>query len=77
VILTKNQRKSKRDKERERVRKSGCIELDGTHYYIKKFNTVLSLCEVLGVALYFSKDFLETTVEALWYLEVTVVCFLG
>ena len=44
---------------------------------------VLSLCKVLGVALYFSEGFLEVTTgvsavtEVLWPLEVTVVCFLG
>ena len=43
---------------------------------------VLSLCEVLGVALYFSKDFLEIAVrvsavaKALWLLEVTMFYFL-
>ena len=43
----------------------------------------LSLCRVLGVALYFSEGFLETAAgvlavaEALQLLEETVVCFLG
>jgi len=36
----------------------------------------LSLCGVLGVALYFSKSFSEAVAEVLWPLEVTVVCFL-
>ena len=42
----------------------------------------LSLCRVLGVALYFSEDFLETAAgvsavaEALWLLGETMVCFL-
>ena len=64
------------------IRKSGCVELDGTHYYTEKFNVVLSLCRVLKVVLYFSEGFLEVTikelavVEALWSLRVTVVCFL-
>jgi len=44
---------------------------------------VLSLYKVLGVALYFSEDFLEaavrvsTVAEVLWPLEVTVIYFLG
>ena len=64
-----------------RIRKSRCIESDGTHCYTRKFNVAFSLCRVLGVALYFSKSFLETTTgvsvvaEAPWPL-VTVVCFL-
>ena len=43
----------------------------------------LSLCEVLGVALYFSEGFSETAAgvsvvaEALQPLGETVVCFLG
>ena len=43
----------------------------------------LSLCGVLGVALYFSEGFLEVVArisavtKALWPLEETMVCFLG
>ena len=37
----------------------------------------LSLCRVLGVALYFSEGFLEAVAEAPWFLEETVVYFLG
>ena len=43
----------------------------------------LSLCGVLGIALYFSKGFPEAAAkvsavaEALWLLGETVVCFLG
>ena len=43
----------------------------------------LSLCRVLGVALYFSKGFLETAAresavaEAPWPLGMTIACFLG
>jgi len=59
------------------IRKSRYIELNGTHCCTGKYNIALSLCEVLGVALYFSKGFLEAVAEALWLLEVTVVCFLG
>ena len=83
VILTKDQRRSKINKKWIRIGKSGCIELDGTHYYTGKFNMVLSLYKVLGVALYFSEDFLEAAVrvstiaEVLWPLEVTVIYFLG
>ena len=83
MILTKDQERSKRNKKRVRIRKSGYIELDGTHYYIEKFNIALSLCRVLEVTLYFSEGFLEiaarrsAVAEALWPLGVTVVCFLG
>ena len=42
---------------------SGCIKLDGTHYYTEKFNAALSLCRVLEVALYFSKSFLEAAIR--------------
>ena len=65
VILTKNQGRSKRNKERVRIRKSRCIELDKTCCCIRKFNAALSLCGVLKVALYFSKDFLEVAVREL------------
>jgi len=64
------------------IRKSGCVELDGTHCCIGKFNMTLSLCRVLGVAFHFSKDFLEAAArrlvvaEALQLLRVTIVCFL-
>ena len=43
----------------------------------------LSLCRVLGVALYFSEGFLEVAArvsavaEAPWLLGETMVCFLG
>ena len=82
MILTKNQKRSKGDNEGVRIRKSRCVELDGT-CYIGKFNTALSLYKVLEVTLYFSKSFLEADVggsvvaKALWSLGVTVVYFLG
>jgi len=82
VILTKDQERSKGDKEKVRVRKSRCIELDRTYFCIGKFNIVLSLYRVLEVALYFSMSFSETAAggsvntEALQSLEVTMVCFL-
>jgi len=66
-----------------RIGKSGYIELNGTHCCTGKFNAALSLCRVLGVALYFSKSFSEAAAEksavaeAPWSLGVTVVCFLG
>ena len=66
-----------------RIGKSRCIELNGSYCCTGKFNVALSLCGVLGTALYFSKDFSKTTarvlavVEVLWPLGVTVVCFLG
>ena len=82
MILTKNQERSKGDKEGIRIRKSRYIESDKTHCCIRKFNIAISLYRVLGVTLYFSKDFLEIatevsiTTEALWPLDMTVVCFL-
>jgi len=51
--------------------------LNRTRCYTGKFNTALSLCRVLGVALYFSKGFLEAVAEAPQPLEETMVCFLG
>jgi len=65
MILTKDQGKNKGDKKRVKIRKSKYIESDRTHCYIGKLNTVLSLCRVLEVTLYFSKDFLEAVAEAL------------
>jgi len=65
-----------------RIGKRRCIEPDRTRCCTGKFNVALSLCEVLGIALYFSKDFLEAAArelavaEALWPLRVTIVCFL-
>ena len=64
------------------IRKSGCIELDKTYCYTRKFNVALSLCGVLVVTLYFSKSFLEVAArglvvaKALQPLRVTIVCFL-
>ena len=66
-----------------RIGKSRCIELDRTYYCTKKFNTALSLCRVLGITLYFSKEFSKVAsrglavVQELWLLKVTIVCFLG
>ena len=82
VILTKDQGKGKRNKEWMRIRKSRCIELDGTCCCIEKFNVAFSLYRVLGVTLYFSEGFLEATaggsvvIEALWLLGVTITYFL-
>jgi len=65
-----------------RIRKSGYVELDRTHYYTGNLNAALSLYRVLGVALYFFKGFLEVAAresvvfEALWPLRVTMVYFL-
>jgi len=42
-----------------RIRKSRCVESNWTCCYIEKFNMALSLCKVLGVALYFSEGFSE------------------
>ena len=83
VILTKNQGRSKENKKWMRIRKSGYVELNRTCCYTGKFNMTLSLCRVLGVALYFSEGFLEAATgvlavaEALQPLGETVVCFLG
>ena len=83
VILTKNQGRSKEDKKWIRIGKSRYVESDRTYCYIGKFNTALSLCGVLEVAFYFSKDFSEAAArrsavtEALYLLGVTVVYFLG
>jgi len=66
-----------------RIRKSKYVESDRTHCCTGKFNVALSLCGVLGVALYFSEDFLEVAArvsavtEAPWLLGVIIVCFLG
>ena len=65
-----------------RIGKSRCVESNWTHCCIEKFNMALSLCRVLGVALYFSEDFLETAAgvsavaKALQFLGKTMVCFL-
>ena len=77
MILTKNQGKSKKNKEWIRIEKSRCVELNWTCYCIKKFNAAFSLCGDLGIALYFSKGYLKVVAKALQPLEETVVCFLG
>ena len=59
VILTKDQERSKKNKEWIRIRKSGCIESNWTRCCTEKFNVALSLCRVLGVTLYFSVGFSE------------------
>ena len=52
IILAKNQERSKGNKKRMRIRKSGYIELNRTHCYTKKFNTAtaLSLYKVLRIS---------------------------
>ena len=83
VILTKNQGRGKGNKKWMRVRKSRYVESNQTRYCTGEFNVTLSLCRVLGVALYFSKGFSEAAAgvsavaEALRPLGETVVCFLG
>ena len=72
VILTKDQGRSKGNKEWMRIGKSRCIESNWTRCCIGKFNMALSLCGVLGVTLYFSKGFSEAPRP----LGETVVCFL-
>ena len=65
-----------------RIGKSRCVESNWTDCCIEKFNMALSLCRVLGVALYFSEDFLETAAgvsavaKALQFLGETMVYFL-
>ena len=65
MILTKNQERSKRDKEGVRIGKSRYIELNRTCCCIEKFNVVLSLYKVLEITLYFSKSFLEAATRGL------------
>jgi len=65
VILTKDQERSKRNKEWMRIGKSKCIELNRTCCCTEKFNIALSLYKVLEVTLYFSENFLEAVAEAL------------
>jgi len=83
IVLTKDQERNERDKERMWVRKSKYIKLDRTYCCIGKFNVTFNLCGFLGVTLYFSEGFLETAIResvsaaALWPLEVTMVYFLG
>ena len=83
VILTKDQGRSKRNEKRMRIRKSGCVESNWTRCCTGEFNATLSLCRVLGVALYFSEGFLEVAAgisavaKAPRPLGETVVCFLG
>jgi len=43
IILTKNQERSKRDKESVRIRKSRCIESDGT-FAVQKSSMWLLVC---------------------------------
>jgi len=62
IILTKDQRRSNRDKKRMRIRKSRCVELNGTHCYTEEFNIALSLCRALEITFYFSKGFLEIAI---------------
>jgi len=70
VILTKDQGRSKGNKEGIRIGKSRCIELDRTHCCTGKFNVALSLCGVLRVALYFSKGFSEVAARGSAVAEV-------
>jgi len=63
MVLTKNQEKSQKNKEKVEVQKSKYIELNRTYYYTVKFNTALSLCEVLKTTLYFSKNFSKANIE--------------
>ena len=83
VILTKDQGRSKGNEKRMRIRKSKCVESNWTRCCIEEFNTTLSLCGVLEVALYFSEGFSEAAAresavaEALRPLRETMVCFLG
>ena len=60
-----------------RIGKSRYVELNQTCCCTVKFNAALSLCGVLGVALYFSKGFSKAVAEAPQPLGETMVCFLG
>ena len=83
VILTKDQGRSKGNEKGMRIRKSRCIESNWTRCCTEEFNMALSLCRVLGVALYFSEGFSEAAAgvsavaETLRPLGETMVCFLG
>ena len=83
VILTKNQGRSKGNKKWVRIRKSRCVESNRTRYCTGEFNATLSLCGVLGIALYFFEGFLEAAAgvsavaKAPRPLGETMVCFLG
>ena len=57
--------RSKGNKEWMKIRKSRCIESNQTRCCTGKFNATLSLCGVLGVALYFSEGFSKVVAEAL------------
>ena len=70
MILTKDQERSKEDKKRVRIRKSRCVELDKICYYIGKFHIALSLCEVLGIILYFIKSFSKAATRRLAVAKV-------
>jgi len=70
VILTKDQGRSKRNKEGIRIGKSGCIELDRTDCCTGKFNVALSPYGVLRVALYFFKGFSELAARGSAVAEV-------
>jgi len=65
MILTKDQRRSKKDKEQMRIKKSRYIKSDKTHCYTGKFNTALSLCRILEIVLHFSKGFSEKATKIL------------
>jgi len=52
-----------------RIRKSRYIKSDRTCCYTEKFNMALSLCRVLGVALYFSEGFSEVAFRELAVTE--------
>ena len=65
-----------------RIGKSKYVELNQTCCYTGKFNAALSLCGVLGIALYFSEGFSEAAARVSAVAKVpqplgkTVVCFL-
>jgi len=69
MILTKDQKRSKRDKQGVRIEKSRYIELNRTCCCIEKFNVVLSLYRVLRINLYFSKGFLKAVTRGLVVAE--------
>jgi len=73
---TKDQERNKYKKKNVSIRKSRYIKLYKTHCCTGKFNIALSLCRVLRVALYFSTSFSDIAAKVLWFLGVTMVCFL-
>ena len=70
VILTKDQGRSKGNKDWIGIRKSRYIKSDRTHYYMGKFNMALSLYGVLGVALCLFDGLSNSTISKIANLPI-------